>query len=621
MKPTQRNLMIVAGLVVLTSLALGSLLRAEFVCFDDGEYVFQNPYVLQGLTRESISWALTTGEQCNWHPLTWWSHMLDVQCFGGWAGGHHLVNLLFHVANTVLLFVLLNRTTGAAWRSATVAVLFAIHPLHVESVAWIAERKDVLSTFLGLWTILAYLAYVRRPSIARYILVAGLLVLGLMAKPMLVTLPFVLLLLDYWPLGRLVLSFPGAAVDLAAKAAYEQSAKQAKSSPWHSLVLEKVPLLVIAALSCVITYAAQKHGGAVKPMSLTARCENALTSYVGYLRKMLWPTDLTCFYPWPKQPMTDPAIVIDRSSWHVVQQSLTAPAIVAGLILLAITAVALMATRRGFRYAAVGWFWYLGTLVPVIGLVQVGDQAMADRYTYLPLIGIFILIAWGGYDLAGRSSWGHQILPTAAGTMVLLCLALTWNQVQFWQNTETLMNRVFKFSPQEFMAHNNLGSYYWNQFQRSGQKDLLWVDRAIVHWQEAVKVQQNLTIHYNLGLALHAQKKPDAAVETYRRALADPNGRANPHYADVQNNLGWILWKQGHPNEAATHLLEAIRANPRHAKAHENLALLLLERGQRDQAIKCLEELVLADPSQTNAAAFLKHLQSERAQPFPPKHP
>jgi hypothetical protein len=375
----RQDIVICMALAAAVAAAYAPLWDAGFAGLDDHLYVSGNPHVQQGLTREGVAWALGSTKASNWHPLTWLSLMLDCQLFGAGAGSHHLVNVGFHVANSVLLFLVLRRMTGRRWPSALVVALFALHPLHVESVAWVAERKDVLSTLFWILTMGAYVRYARRPGVLRYLPVFAFLLLGLMAKPMLVTLPFVLLLLDYWPLGRLARAEAGA----TGLAPSGEVAGGRRAKVWR-LVLEKVPLLVLAAASCVVTFAVQRHGEAVMPLerlALPARMANAAVSCVAYLGKMVWPQGLTVLYPYPA----------DRPAWEVAA---------AAAFLLAVTAAAAALVRRR-PYLAVGWFWYLGTLVPVIGLVQVGEQPMADRYTYVPLIGTFIMVAWAAGDLAG----------------------------------------------------------------------------------------------------------------------------------------------------------------------------------------------------------------------------
>ncbi len=393
------------ALAVVTLLVYCRCFDFGFIQFDDPEYVFENRHVLAGLTADSVRWAFTTFNCANWHPLTWLSLEFDALLYGGpQAGGFHATNVVLHIANVVVLFLILGRMTGMVWRSAMVAALFALHPLHVESVAWVSERKDVLSTLFWMLTMAAYLVYVDRPSIARYLLVALALALGLMAKPMLITLPFVLLLLDYWPLGR-----------------WQHGPKPALPSPDSSkdqpqplslgrLLLEKIPLFVMVLGSCIVTFLAQHQGQAVgsfEKFPLLVRLWNALLTYVTYLGEMFLPRNLAVYYP------------------HPGLQISALRGVAAGLLLLAISWLVLWPGRR-FPYLAVGWFWYLGTLVPVVGLVQVGSQAMADRYTYVPLIGCFLMLTWGGGDLALAKGWFPFAPVVSCAVLLCACCALTW---------------------------------------------------------------------------------------------------------------------------------------------------------------------------------------------------
>ena len=385
------------ALIAVNIAVYAPVVHHEFVTWDDPQYLLGNPHVSGGLTGSGIRWAWTTGYASNWHPLTWWSHMLDVQMYGMSAGPHHVTSLLLHIVNTLLLFGLLHAMTGRLGPSAFVAALFAAHPLHVESVAWVSERKDVLSTLFWMLTVWAYLRYLRRPRLGRYFLMAAVFVLGLMAKPMLVTLPFVLLLLDVWPLGRVTLAW---------------------STPQRSrvveLVREKLPLIALAAASSIITFVVQRQGGAVaasEALPLGDRVANALVSYMRYIGRMLWPARLAAVYPFSR-PLPE---------WWVVGS------------LLGFFAMSIVAIRAGRRYpyVAVGWLWYVGTLVPVIGIIQVGSQAMADRYTYVPLVGLFIVVAWGAVDLCARWPHRRQVLPVAAGLAIVVCSVLARVQVEY----------------------------------------------------------------------------------------------------------------------------------------------------------------------------------------------
>jgi len=430
-----RSLLIALVLAIATVAAYWQVHNFRFVNFDDAEYVVENPHVNTGLTWENVVWAFTKYHSCNWHPLTWISHMLDCQIFGMDARWHHCINLALHVGSTILLFLVLTQATGATWRSAFVAGAFALHPLHVESVAWISERKDVLSTLFWMLTMWAYLQYARKPSLRRYVVTVLVFALGLMSKPMLVTMPFVLLLMDYWPLQRLSFAqvTPG-------------TTQPPGRSPWRRLhnpawlTLEKVPLVILAGTSSVITLFVQSR--TVAPLGAIAfhiRVANACISYTKYIGKMFWPTRLAVLYPHP----------LDKIQiW---------PAVVAALLLVGITVLVFITSRR-YRYLAVGWFWYLGTLVPVIGLVQVGAQSMADRYTYVPLIGLFIMIAWGLPDLLAKWRCGRGVLTVASPAILLALGILTWFQNAHWRDSLALFAHASAATKDNYMIDNYLGS-------------------------------------------------------------------------------------------------------------------------------------------------------------------
>jgi protein O-mannosyl-transferase len=487
----RRELAICAGLVLMTVVVFWRVGGLDFITLDDQDYVVQNDEVKSGLTPHSIGWAFTTGARSNWHPLTWLSHMLDIEMFGIGpdgrlpAAGPHLTNLAFHTANTVLLFLVLRWMTTAVWPSAMVAALFAVHPLHVESVAWVSERKDVLSTFFGLLTIAAYVWYARQPSGKRLVLVLIVFSLGLMAKPMLVTLPCVLLLLDYWPLGR-------------------------PADRW--VLLDKLPLLWLAGLSSNITVNVQHHGGAMADLGIVPwdmRVENALVSYVLYLRHAFWPVDLSVFYPLGKTV----------NLWH---------AVAAVIVLLVISALVVWGTLRGRRYLAVGWLWYLGMLVPVIGLVQVGKQSMADRYTYLPLVGIFIMLVWGAADLT--STWRHRarlLIPLSAAVLVA-CAGLTIWQLGFWADSPTLYERSLEVTTDNDMVQYLMGNYC---DMKNRLKD------ACDYYEEALAINEDFAeAHHNYALVLTKQGRVSDAIQHYEEAL-----KRKPNDTDTLCNLAWLL--------------------------------------------------------------------------------
>jgi hypothetical protein len=424
---TSRYVFICAALSVLTLAIYYQVHTFDFVSYDDPNYVYRNLHVQAGITVGSVDWALTAGRSANWHPLTWLSHTLDWQLFGANAGGPHTVNLIFHIANTLLLFLVLTRMTNALWQSAFVAALFALHPLHVESVAWVSERKDVLSTFFWMLTMWAYLWYVRKPGAARYLLALLMFALGLTAKPMLVTLPFVLLLLDYWPLER-----------IGAKQQKTQGRERRRT--FYRLVYEKVPFTVLSAASSIITFVVQQGRDAMVPLSdlpLKYRIGNAFISYAEYIEKMFWPSGLAVFYRHPGRNIS------------------IAYAAIAALLLAAAT-ILILRLSRNRRYLITGWFWYLGTLVPVIGLVQVGVQGLADRYTYVPLIGLFIMIAWGVPDLLAKLRYRKTILACAAILTVAGMSLCTYVQLGYWKNTLTLFEHALTVTKKNYIAMENL---------------------------------------------------------------------------------------------------------------------------------------------------------------------
>jgi tetratricopeptide (TPR) repeat protein len=543
------------------------VLNYKFVKYDDCDYVTDNFHIQQGLNRQSLKWAFTTCRQANWHPVTWISHIIDFQLFGLRAGPHHLVNVLLHCANTVLLFLALKRMTGAVWPSAFVAALFAVHPLHVESVAWIAERKDVLSTFFWLLTMLAYSRYVLRPRIAGYLLVLLFFVLGLMSKPMLVTLPFVLLLLDYWPLERFGKIKTG------------------------RIILEKLPLFFLSGASSVITFIVQRSAGAmtdIESLSFKTRFANAIISYVAYTGKMFWPTKLAVLYPHPAG--TIPLI----------------KAVLCGAVLLLVTGV-FYDFARSKKYLIVGWLWYLGTLVPVIGLVQVGSQAMADRYTYIPLTGLFIIIAWGVNDFAGWIPYKKIFLSLSAVVVLALFAICTRMQLNYWKNSFALFERALNVTGNNWLIHNNYanllsdeGRYeealvYFNKALKikpysaevhinlaNTLMDLGRIDEAIEHYEKALKFRPDLADgHYNLAVALAKKGDIESAINAYHKTLS-----FDENHKDALSNLGFLLAQQGHFAQAVQSYQEAIKLRPDDVIAHGRLGLALAELGETDRAIE-----------------------------------
>jgi Flp pilus assembly protein TadD len=550
-------------LVLATLVVYAEIRNHQFVDLDDDNYVVENPPVKGGLTLAGFVWAFTTLHAGFWIPLTWLSFMWDGQLFGVHAGGFLLTNLLFHIANALLLFLWLHRTTRALGRSFLVAALFALHPLHVESVAWVTERKDVLSTFFWLLTMWAYLWYAAGPGIRRYLMVLVCFSLGLMAKPMLVTLPFVLLLLDFWPLGRL--SFNGPAME-------EASLKPNPGVPIRRLVWEKVPLFALSALCSVVTFCALKLMGApliLQDLSLTSRLSNALVAYVSYLAKMVWPSGLAVYYPHPGNAI---------SLWQVLE---------AGLLLASLSLLVIWQSLRR-PYLLVGWLWYLGTLVPIIGLVQAGAQSMADRFTYVPLIGLFLIVAWGTVDLTVKCRAARFLLPVGAGVVLSGLMICTWLQVRHWGDSISLFEHALRVTENNAFIHNNLG----NALFRQGQ-----VEQAMAHYAEALRLRPNDAVaHIKLGLALLSQGQVEQAMAHYAEAL-----RLQPDFDEAHIYLGNALFRQGQVEKAMAHYAEVLRLYPRSAVAHINLGLALLSQGQVEQAMAHYAEALRLYPNYAEA--------------------
>jgi len=565
-----RGLLVSLGLAAACVFIYAPVRNHEFLSWDDTGYVRDNIRVAAGLTSNGVRWAFNAGYMANWHPLTWLSHMLDVELFGVKAGPMLCVNVLFHVLNAVLLFGLLYKMTDSLGRSAFVAALFAVHPLHVESVAWLSERKDVLSTFLGLLTFWAYVEYARRAKRTRYFLVIFLFALGLTAKPMLVTLPFVMLLADYWPLRRVTLG---------------------KDSQFRRVALrlarEKLPLLGLAAISSVVTYVAQQRAGAVSALArlpIGVRAANALVSYAAYIGKMLWPANLSALYAFSR-----PAGV----------------KVLTSVVLLAVITAAVTREVRRRPCLAVGWLWYLGMLVPVIGLVHVGSQAMADRYTYLPMAGLSIMVGWGVPDLLVRVRRRKVVLAAAAGAALLAFTIAARAQVRYWKDSTTLWTHALEVDADNDIAHNLLGEelakkgnltdavFHYTEALRINPQNaeahnnlgLALADQGnladgIAHYRQALRLKPRFVdAHYNLGLALAAQGKTAEAIEEYSAAL-----RINPEFIGAHNNLGVILAQQGKTDEARSHFMAVLRLTPDNPDAHNNLGILLASQGRIDEA-------------------------------------
>ena len=555
------DLLVCLGLVAVTWAVFGQTLAHDFVNFDDHVYVYENPLVIRGLSAEGIIGAFTHTHARNWHPLTTLSHMLDCQLYGLNAGGHHLTNVILHTISVLLLFLVLKQMTGAFWQSAFVAGVFAIHPLHVESVAWIAERKDVLSAVFFMLTLAAYARYARAPSAPRYLLVALLFAFGLMSKPMLVTLPFVLLLLDYWPLGRL------------------GGQKSEVGSRLRRLITEKIMLFALSALSCIATLFAQGPS-AIDQLPFLWRLNNTFVSYVTYIWQMLWPARLAVFYPHPND-------------------SLPLVEVTVGIAFLVGVSLLVIYLRRTKPYLVTGWFWYLGMLVPVIGLVQVGEQAHADRYTYLPQIGLYIMIAWTVGDLLLESTprVRRALIGVAAALAIVSLGVRAFGQASYWKSSETLWNHTLTVTGENDVAHNNMGFL----FLRRGE-----LDKAISEFQAALNMRsKNIETHYslgaaliqnNLGNALARKQLWDEAIDHLQEAV-----RLRPDYADAYFNLGSVLFQQGRIEQAIAQWQKALAIRPTDAEAHRSLASALRKEGKLKEAIAEYEQALNVVPEDSVA--------------------
>jgi Flp pilus assembly protein TadD len=565
-KPLHKNISLLAyGFLVITAFAAyWPVLKCEFVKYDDDKYVTENPNVKRGITYESIIWAFTKPHYHMWHPLTSLTHLLGYQLFGLNPAWHHLTSLLFHIASTLLLFGILKRMTAAVWPSLFVAAAFALHPLNVESVAWISERKNVLSTFFWMLTIAAYIRYTDRPCLGRFLLVVLVFALATMTKPMVVTLPFALLLLDYWPLERLQFK----------RAGDEQDVEQAESEqvdsrrvPLWRLLVEKIPLFVLVGALSAVTFIAQQRGGVMSGwhnVPLKYRLANALVSYVTYISKMVWPARLAVFYPHPinKLPI-----------WQVVASA---------LVLLAVSVAVLWFARRR-KYLTVGWLWYLGILVPVIGLVQVGSQAKADRYTYLPFIGLFIMIAWGLYELSAKRRYRMITLGLLALAVLLTLAVCTRLQLRHWRNNSTLFERAINVTEDNFVMNNNYANVL---------KDMGEVEKAVEHFCNALRIRPDSPeIYYNLGIALRRLDRSDDAIMYYQKAL-----ELKAYFPEARYNLAAELTRQGRIDEAIEQYRMALRLRPDDVETLSGLGFALAQKGSFDEAIGYYQKVLKLEP-------------------------
>lgn len=559
---TRSNLntaLIYVCLAIATLIALEPVRHNDFISYDDRVFVTENPHVQAGLTRSSLIWAFTTNCASNWHPVTWLSHMTDCALFGLNPAGHHLTSLLFHIANALLLFGILKRMTGRIWPSFFVAAAFALHPLRVESVAWVSDRNHLLSAFFGMLAIAAYQRYAEKPGAGRYLLTLLALCLSLMSKPMLVTLPFVFLLLDYWPMGR----FQWAHQKIEKDTSRPPVSNNYPASSATRLIAEKIPFFLAATISCVVTYSVKQSAESVASVTLvpiSARVINALTSYVDYIVKAFYPVRLAFYYPYPAELYLGKA-----------------------LLLLAGIPVLMIRYARQRPWLRFGLLWYLGTLVPVIGLVQVWGQAMADRYTYLPLIGIFIIVAWGAAELAGHWRYASKALPIVASAVLVVLLVCTRRQVKHWRDSITLYRHTVAVTRDNFLIQNSLA----NALLNAGS-----VDEALPHLRESVRINPKFHFpHYNLGRAFLSQEKLDEAAASFKKAL-----ELKPDHPYSNYNMGVVMTRQGKHEDAIEYFKTALRLKGNWAEAYSNLGLAYTLTGKYDLAIHSCNEALRLRP-------------------------
>lgn len=582
-------------LIVFSLIAFGRIMGNDFINFDDDQYITENNHIKSGINSESVKWAFTAVVCANWHPLTLLSHAIDWSMFKEHAGGHHFVSLLLHIGAVLLLFFFLNKTTKRLWPSAFVAALFALHPLRVESVAWAAERKDVLSMFFGLAAIYAYAYYAEKPQLSKYFLCLILFALSLMAKPMLVTLPFVLLLLDYWPLYRWQRALkPEIPPVMNNKALMKEksgkrkasakpetlSIKQSNKEYIGPILWEKIPLIVLAVLSSILTVWAQNRAlASLQKFPFPERIANAIVSYVAYLGKFFWPVDLAVFYPYSHSfPI-----------WQVFA---------AAVVLLIISFIAFY-LRKKAPFLLVGWLWYIGTLIPVIGLVQVGAQAMADRYTYLPSIGIGIMLTWSIVYLLPKGKVGKIVLWSSAMIVIIILTALTWQQCGYWKNGVTIFSRALQVTENNYLAHDSLGV----ALDADGKHQ-----EAFYHYKSSIKIKSDYAnAYYNLAMTFKDRGNIEEAENNFREVL-----RINPHFRDANNNLGIIL-EMYHKkyDEAIYHYRQELKIQPDNFGTHYNLGIALAQKGEREEAIKHFQMAVYLNPEYAAARQWLQMMLDE----------
>jgi protein O-mannosyl-transferase len=554
--PSTRTLLLCLLLAASVLACYNPVTHNGFLRYDDDRYIVDNPHVRAGLTWATVKWSFTTYEEANWHPLTWLSHALDCERFGLNPVGHHYMNVLLHAANAVLLFLLLQSATGFTWRSLMVAALFALHPINVESVAWAAERKNVLSMMFFLLALYAYGWYARRPALPRYALVAFLFALSLLSKPQVITFPFLLLLWDYWPLSR-----------VGARIPHDGNAPQ-YSIQW--LVFEKIPLLLLSAASAVVTMKSQQAGRAVKTFSeygLPLRLETAVISYLRYIGKAFWPSKLVALYPHPTQLYP---------AWRVVT---------AVVVLLLVTALVLRARAR--RYLVGGWLWFLGSLVPMIGIVQVGFQAMADRYAYIPFVGLFLMLVWFAADWAKARKISARWLAIPAVCSLLVLGMLTYRQINYWHDTQSFWVRTLALTQNNFVAEDNLGEFLFSQGK---------IDEAAAHFRAALAIRPDgLIANLNLGAYEDRRGNLPAAIEHYQ-LVANRAGDVGMR-ATAYGSLGFVYRQQGQSMKAEQCFETAVELAPERARARIGLGLIAQDKGDLSEAIHQYSLAVQVQPT------------------------
>ncbi len=559
----KKSLIIQMFLILSILIAYRQVPDFGFVNYDDNIYVFENEYVQKGLTKESIRWAFTAKVYGHWNPFVRLSFMADYELFGLNPRGFHLTNIVLHIINALLLYMLLNNLTSSIWRSAIVSSLFALHPLHVESVAWVTERKDLLSTLFFFLTLLAYSFYVKRGKLLRYLTVISLFIMSLLSKPMLVTLPFVLLLIDYWPLKRFDVKIGGD-----------------KGKVILKLLIEKIPFIVLSVIFSIITIFLHKRMDALATSEILPfglRAANAIVSYMTYIIKMFFPVNLAVFYPHPGNTLT-------------VAEIVTATVLFITLSIFAFT------IARRHPYAITGWLWYTGTLFPVIGLLQAGSYAMADRYTYIPLTGLFIMISWGGAEIKERMKVPNKVLIIPVTIIVLLLMYGTWLQTSYWKDTETLFRRSVEVNPDNLMMHRNLALHY----SEKGE-----LKKAEMHYLEVLRIKPDYAEGYNnLGGVYAGMADYEKAFAGYTKAI-----EIDPGYAEAYNNIGAMLVRGGMLREAESMFKKALSLQPDYIEAYNNMGILLFKKGKINDSARYFKKALQINPEYKEAAGNLEKIE------------